>query len=170
MPPRSCALAMTMPEMRNCESSALYTPIFTSPSIQGIGVFGCGPSFSMQAAQGLAEAQQTPWNTGTIGLYAGALMRAGERGHAEELLQNLLPEDSYGAPLGLLVYSVMCAEIEQAANWAWKVIEQRDPRFIFNIALLRSPSHSLVRSSGSWSALAARLDIPLPGTNRRTKE
>jgi TolB-like protein len=124
-----------------------------------------------QSLRGLhAEARATaekaytlaPWNTGTTGLFAGTLMRAGERHHAEELLQNLLPGDRYGTPLGLLVYSVMCSEIEQAAKWAWKVLEQRDPRLIFNIALLRSLSPSLLGSSGSWSALAARLNIPLP--------
>jgi hypothetical protein len=103
-----------------------------------------------------------PWNTGTTGLFAGTLMRAGERRHAEELLQNLLPGDRYGMPLGLLVYSVVCSEIEQAASWAWKVLEQRDPRLIFIMALSRSPSHSLLRSNGTWSALAAKLDIPLP--------
>ncbi len=116
-------------------------------------------------AEALAAAENAytlgPWNTGTTGVFAGALMRAGERRRAEELLQNLLPGDRYGTPLGLLVYSVMCSEIEQAGNWAWKVLEQRDPRWIFIVALLRSPSRSLLRSSGSWSALAARLDIPL---------
>jgi len=122
-----------------------------------------------QSLRGLhAEARATaetayilaPWNTGTTGLFAGALMRAGERRRAEELLENLLPGDRYGAPLGLLVHFVMCSEIEQAASWAWKVFEQRDPRLIFIVGLLRSPSHSLLRSSDSWSALAARLDLP----------
>jgi TolB-like protein/Flp pilus assembly protein TadD len=102
-----------------------------------------------------------PWNTGTTGLFAGALMRAGERGRAEALLESLLPGERYGTPLGLLVYSVMRSEFEQAAAWAWKVLEQRDPRLIFNIALLRSPSHCLLRSSDSWASLATRLDIPL---------
>jgi TolB-like protein len=124
-----------------------------------------------QSLRGLhAEARATaekaytlaPWNTGTTGLFAGTLMRAGERCHAEELLQNLLPGDRYGTPLGLLVYSVMCSDIEQPAKWAWKVLEQRDARLIFVIALLRSPSHRVLQSSGSWSALAARLDIRLP--------
>jgi hypothetical protein len=89
-------------------------------------------------------------------------MRAGARRDAE-LLENLLPGDRYGTPLGLLVYSVMCSEIKLAANWAWKVLDQRDPRLIFNIALLRSPSHSLLQSNDSWSALAARLNIPFAG-------
>jgi TolB-like protein/DNA-binding winged helix-turn-helix (wHTH) protein len=116
-------------------------------------------------AEALATAENAytlaPWNTGTTGVFAGALMRAGERRRAEELLQDLLPGDGYGTPLGLLVYSVMCSEIEQAANWAWKVLEQRDPRLIFIVMLMRSPSRSLLRSSGGWPALAARLDIPL---------
>ncbi len=125
-----------------------------------------------QALRGLhAEALPTaekayalaPWNTGTTGLFAGALMHAGKRRQAEELLQNLLPGDRYGTPLGLLVYSLACAEIETAAEWAWKVLEQRDPRLIFNLALLRSPSQRLLQTSTSWSALAARLAIPWPG-------
>jgi TolB-like protein len=102
-----------------------------------------------------------PWHTGTTGIFAGALMRAGEHRQAEELLRNLLPSDRYGTPFGLLAYFVMCSEIEQAANWAWKVFEQRDPRLIFIVGLLRSPSRSLLRSSGTWPALAARLDVPL---------
>jgi TolB-like protein len=116
-------------------------------------------------AEALAAAQNAytlaPWNTGTTGLFAGALMRAGERRQAEELLQNLLPGDRYGTPFAMLVYSVMRSEIEEAASWAWKVFEQRDPRLIFIVGLLRSPSRSLLRSSSSWPALAARLDIPL---------
>jgi len=30
-----------------------------------------------------------------------------------------------------MVYSVMCSEIEQAANWAWKVFEQMRSTFDF---------------------------------------
>jgi TolB-like protein len=136
----------------------LYQPFYLLGLSQSLRGLHAEARASAENAYTLA-----PWNTGTIGLFAGALMRAGERRHAEELLQNLLPGDAYGAPLGLLVYSVMCSEIEQAAAWAGKVIEQRDPRLIFNLALLRSPSHSLVRSSDSWSALAAGVDIPMPG-------
>ena len=126
-----------------------------------------GLSLSLQGVQAearlAAETAYTlaPWNTGTTGVLAGALMRAGERRGAEELLRKLLPGDGYGTPLGLLVYCVMCPDVEQAARWAWKVLEQRDPRLIFNIALLRSPSHSWLRSGDSWSALAVRLGIPL---------
>jgi TolB-like protein len=103
-----------------------------------------------------------PWNTGVTGLFAGALRLAGESSRAERLIEDLLPADRFGTPLGLLVYFLFCSEIEQAANWAWKAFEQRDPRLLFPIALLRSRSCRLLRTSSGWSALAARLDIPLP--------
>ncbi len=128
-------------------------------------LLGLSQSLRGLHAEALATVERSymlaPWNNATTGLFAGALMRAGETGRAEELLRGLLPGDRYGTPLGLLVYHVARAEIEQAAHWAWKVFEQRDPRLIFNITLLRSPSRGLLRSSESWSALAGRLGIPL---------
>jgi len=140
--------------------STLYQPFY---------LLGLSQSLRGRHAEALPTAEKAyalaPWNTGTTGLFAGALMRAGKRHDAEELLQNLLPGDRYGTPLGLLVYSLACAEIEPAAKWAWKVLEQRDPRLIFNLALLRSPSQRLLRTSSSWSALAARLEIPWPGSS-----
>ena len=140
--------------------SNLYQPFY---------LLGLSQSLRGLHAEALLTAEKAytlaPWNTGTTGLFAGALMRAGQRHRAEELLQALLPGDRYGAPLGLLVYSLASAEIEPAAAWAWKVLEQRDPRLIFNLALLRSPSQCLLRTSESWSALAARLKIPWPGSS-----
>ena len=136
--------------------SNLYQPYY---------LLGLSQSLRGLHAEALTTAENAyalaPWHTGTTGLFAGALLRAGKRRHAEELLEKLLPEDRYGTPFGLLVHSLACAEIEPAANWAWKVLEQRDPRLIFITGLLRSPSHGLLWSSGSWSALAARLGIPL---------
>jgi hypothetical protein len=132
----------------------LYQPFYLlslSRSLRGLHVEALAA-----AENGYALA---PWNTGTTGVFAGALMRAGERRRAEDLLHDLLPGDRYGAPLGMLVYSVMSSEIEQAANWARKALEQRDPRLVFLVGLFRSPTRSGPRSKGSWSAIAARLDL-----------
>jgi TolB-like protein len=140
--------------------SNLYQPFY---------LLGLSQSLRGLHAEALPTAEKAyalaPWHTGTTGLFAGALTRAGKHHDAEELLQNLLPGDRYGTPFGLLVYSLVCAEIEPAAQWAWKVLEQRDPRLIFNLALLRSPSQRLLRESESWSALAGRLNIPWPGSS-----
>jgi TolB-like protein len=137
--------------------SNLYQPFY---------LLGLSQSLRGLHAEALTAAENAyrlaPWHTGTTGLFAGALLRDGRRGHAEELLEKLLPGDRYGTPYGLLVHSLVCAEIETAGAWAWKVLEQRDPRLVFNLALLRA--HPVLRSSPSWSALAARLDIPWPGS------
>jgi len=147
-------------EAELCELCALHPNLYQPFYLLSLSQSLCGLHAEALAAAENAYAL-APWNTGTTGLLAGALMQAGERRRAGELLRNLLPEDLYGAPLGMLVYSVMCSEIEQASNWASKVLEQRDPRLIFILGLLRSPSRSLLRSSPTWSALAARLDISL---------
>ena len=133
----------------------LYQPFYLLGLSQSLRGLHAEARASGETAYTLA-----PWHTGVTGLFAGALMRAGERHRAEELLETLLPGDRYGTPFGLLVYYVMCGEIEQAASWAWKVLEQRDPRLIFLIVLMRSPSHNWLRSRDSWSALVARLDLP----------
>jgi TolB-like protein len=116
-------------------------------------------------AEALATAENAyslaPWNTGTTGLFAGTLTRAEERSRAEELLQRLLPGDQYGTPMGLLLVHLVCSELDRAADWAEKVLEQRDPRLIFVIGLLRAPSRNVFLSHGRWSALAATLKIPL---------
>ena len=115
-------------------------------------------------AEALAAAEsaylRAPWNTGTTGLLAGALARAGERRRAEELLQKLLPGNRYGTPMGLLLFHLMCSEMDRAADWAWKVFEARDPRLIFVIGLLRPLSPNVFLSSGRWSALAGALRVP----------
>jgi TolB-like protein len=134
----------------------LYQPFYLLSLSQSLRGFHAEALAAAENAYTLA-----PWNTGATGAFAGALMRSGEKGRAEELLRNLLPGDRYGTPLGLLVYSVLCSQIEQAATWASKVLEQRDPRFIFIVGLLRSPARGLLQSSGSWPSLAASLDIPL---------
>ena len=140
--------------------SNLYQPFYLLGLSQSLRGLHADALLTAEKAYALA-----PWNTGTTGLFSGALMRAGKRHRAEELLDSLLPGDRYGTPLGLLVHSLVCGEIESAAKWAWKVLDERDPRLIFNLALLRSPSQRVVRASNSWSALAARLEIPWPGSS-----
>ncbi|HYM13697.1 MAG TPA: winged helix-turn-helix domain-containing protein [Bryobacterales bacterium] len=116
-------------------------------------------------AEALAAAEnaysRAAWHTGATGLFAGALARAGKKRCAEELLQKLLPGDQYGTPLGLLLYHLMCSEMDRAADWAAKVFEERDPRLIFVIALLRTPSRNILLSNRKWSALAGALHVPL---------
>jgi hypothetical protein len=116
-------------------------------------------------SQALAAAEnahaRAPWNTGTIGLLAGALRRTGEGKRADGLLKPLASGDAYGAPIGLMISGLACGEIARAGDWAWKAFQQRDPRLIFAIALLRAPSRNLLQSDARWTALANELRVPL---------
>lgn len=115
-------------------------------------------------AEALAAAESAysrdPSNTGATGLLAGALMRAGEKRRADELLRKLLPGDRYGTPMGLLLVHLMCPEMDRAADWAWKVFEERDPRLITVIALLRAQPRNVFLSESRWAALAAAMNVP----------
>jgi TolB-like protein len=142
------------------ELSAFYPNLYQSFYLLGVS----------QALQGLhADAFATaetawslaPWNTGVIGLFAGALACTGQAQRAQELLQELAPVDRYGTPLGRLIYHLMREEVDEAARWGRKVLEQRDPRLTTIIALLRSPSRNVIRSNRSWSSLTRSLRVPL---------
>jgi TolB-like protein len=133
----------------------LYQPFYLLGMSQASRGFHADAQTSAEKAYGRA-----PWNTGTTGLLAGALARSGETKRAEELLQKLGPGDQYGAPLGRLLFHFMCSEMDRAAEWAHKVLDQRDPRLIFVIAVLRAASRSGFRLDSKWFALARALKIP----------
>ena len=117
------------------------------------------------AAQGrLAEAltcaekaySLAPWSAWTTGLLAGVLVRTGDASRAEELLQRL----GNGAPLGLTVFNLVRLEMNQAADWAEKAIEQRDPHIAW---LLRHPLSEALRASPRWPTLATMMNLPEAG-------
>jgi serine/threonine-protein kinase len=93
-----------------------------------------------------------PIITPAIGSLAGVLKRMGEVSRAEELLQKLMPGEAYGTPLGLCYFYLACGEIDNAAEWLEKAIEQRHLN-AFAIA-------SLFRESSRWPALAKRMNLP----------
>jgi hypothetical protein len=98
--------------------------------------------------------------TKRLGRAGVRLARAGESHRAEELLRDLQPGDQYGAPIAWLLVHLVCSEIDRAADWAWKVFEQRDPRLISVIVLLRAASPNILRSNARWSMLANALGVP----------
>jgi TolB-like protein len=114
--------------------------------------------------EGLAAAEKAysmaPWSTTTKGLFGGLLRCAGETNRANELYSELAAGDQYGVATGLSLYHVSCSEIEHAAEWAVRAVEQRDTRMILLIALLRAFRPDILRSNVRWSAIAHTLGIP----------
>jgi tetratricopeptide (TPR) repeat protein len=94
-----------------------------------------------------------PWNPQAISVYAAVLRRTGDRSRAEELLKNLRnAPQAYAVPRAMIMFHLASEEIDQAADWAEKSLEQRDT---LNIDLL-----SYLRSSARWPALAKMMNLP----------
>jgi TolB-like protein len=115
-----------------------------------------------QFAEALAAAEKAyqlaSWNSRVTALFAGVLMRSGERGRAEEVVEKLAESgDAYGTPMALAVYHAMCGETEAAADCFQKAIEQRDPSVI---GYLRTPVMKILQSSPRWPALAKQMNLP----------
>ena len=93
-----------------------------------------------------------------IGLFAGTLARAGERARAETLIESI--KDAPGrfvAPSGMVLYHLVCSEIDAAADWFEKAIETRDPTLV---PWLRLPLTKPLRASPRWPKIAAMMNLP----------
>jgi eukaryotic-like serine/threonine-protein kinase len=98
-----------------------------------------------------------PWNLRHTGMYAGLLTRAGEPSRGKELIQRLGSGQSYGAPFGLAIFHTYCGEIDLAADWFEKAIEERSP----GVALwLQGAAFEPLRASPRWPKLAALMNLP----------
>jgi serine/threonine-protein kinase len=88
-----------------------------------------------------------------IGVLAGVLRRIGEVRRAEELLQKLMPGETYGAPFGLFFFHFLCGEMDKAVDWLEKAIEQRHP-------LAATHASTWLRSTSRWPELARLMNLP----------
>jgi len=104
-----------------------------------------------------------PWSTTTRGLLAGLLKCTGAASRGDELVHDLLPGDRYGTAMGLTFFHAGCSEIEQAACWAERAIQQRDTRIILFVGLLRTFRPEVLCQDARWSGMVGELSIPLLG-------
>jgi tetratricopeptide (TPR) repeat protein len=106
------------------------------------------------AEKGLALA---PWNPISAGLLAGLLVRSGDRARAAELVGGLGDGQANGAPVAFVVFHLLCGEVEKAAEWTEKALEQRHN--MVAMLLLTPPWKSLLRSSARWPKLAKVMNL-----------
>jgi tetratricopeptide (TPR) repeat protein len=93
-----------------------------------------------------------PWNILATALFAAVLRRTGHTSRAEELLQPFENAPGiFGAPRALCIYHYFCGEIDEAVDWAEKMIEQRDAATV---------NLSVFRSTARWPALAKMMNLP----------
>jgi eukaryotic-like serine/threonine-protein kinase len=102
--------------------------------------------------------QHAPWNPRVIGLLAGVLARTGERDRAEALIgQMSKAQGGHVAASAMVLYHLICSEIDAAADWFEKAIEQRDPLLL---PWLRLPLTKPLRASPRWPKIAAMMNLP----------
>ena len=99
--------------------------------------------------------QLAPWNARVAGVLAAILIRTGDKDRAAELRRQLQLKDA--APIGMVVYHLLCSEIDAAADWYEKCIEQREP---FAVMYARTAFVAPLRSSSRWPALARMMNLP----------
>jgi serine/threonine-protein kinase len=92
-----------------------------------------------------------PWDTMAVGLLAGVVACEGDAARAESLLTEFSP-GRYGAAVGWAAYHLARLEIDQAADWIGKAIEQRDSAVPVLLPY--------VRTSSRWPALAKMMNLP----------
>jgi serine/threonine-protein kinase len=113
-------------------------------------------------AEALASAekayQMAGWHPRVIGLLAGVLARTGEHVRAEALIGQMdQAKGGLAAPSGMVLYHLICSEVNAAADWFEKAIEQRDPIII---PWLRLPLFKPLRMSPRWPKIAAMMNLP----------
>jgi tetratricopeptide (TPR) repeat protein len=99
--------------------------------------------------------QIAPWHSMPTGLLAGALTRLGGKVRAEELVRQM--GDAPLPLIGRVVYHVLCSEMDAAADWYEKMIEEREP---FAIIFADGPLFRPLRESPRWPKLAKMMNLP----------
>lgn len=84
------------------------------------------------------------------------LERTGDIEQAHKLVDSFGDGTTFGAPIGLFCYYMSLNNIDCAANWFEKAIEQRDTRTPWIVANLFG---GLLISSPCWLGLAAKMNL-----------
>ena len=134
-----------------------YVPAYT---LQALNV----TKAPLREALAFAEKGLTlaPWNPICAGLLAGLLVRSGDLARAEELVRGLGDGQANAAPVAFAIFHLLCGEVEKAAAWTEKALEQRHN--MVAMLLLTPPWKPLLRSSDWWPKLARMMNLPEAGS------
>jgi TolB-like protein/Tfp pilus assembly protein PilF len=102
-----------------------------------------------------------PWNPTVIGRLAAMHERVGEKSRAQAVLKELGEGTAFGTAGGLVCYHLILADIDSAADWYEKAIEQRDPRAPW---LFPMQFGDLLTASPRWPGLLKKMNLPAAGS------
>jgi tetratricopeptide (TPR) repeat protein len=97
-----------------------------------------------------------PWYAPSVGIYAGLLVRTGEPDRGREMVRALGASKAYGAAKGLAIFHSICGDIDRAADFYEKAIEERDSSVV---AFLQGAIGEPLRASTHWPRLAALMNL-----------
>jgi hypothetical protein len=107
-----------------------------------------------EAREAAEEAfRQASWQPGVAGFLAGVLAQTGEKERAEKLIATIRET----TPRSMLMYYLVCAEIDAAIDAYEIAIEQRHPGAVMTAfaGFLRP-----LRASPRWPRLARMMNLP----------
>ncbi len=96
-----------------------------------------------------------PWSGFATGLVAGLLELAGRS--ADEKIAELRATAPYQQSFGFLIFHLVTSNLDEAAGWAARCIDQRLPALVY---ILRSGLAVALRSSARWPPLARTMNLP----------
>jgi serine/threonine-protein kinase len=102
-------------------------------------------------------AASAPWFDLGVGQYAGLLARVGEADRGTEILQTLSCGRRYGVAMGFAMFHTRRGDLELAADWFEKAIEER---YSTAPVYLQSATGEPLRASPRWPKLAALMNLP----------
>jgi len=107
--------------------------------------------------EALIEAEESyrlaPWHARALGVLAAVWTRLGRAEEASGLLTAL----KSALPFGMMLYHLLVSDIDAAADWYEKSIEQRET---FAVIYVRAPILRPLRESRRWPALAKMMNLP----------
>jgi serine/threonine-protein kinase len=91
-----------------------------------------------------------------VGLLAAVLSRKGDSRRSESVLRELGDGSAPCTPLGFCLFHLIRSEIDKAADWAEKSIEERDPN---SLPATCGPNRKFLEAAGRWPAIARMLNL-----------
>jgi hypothetical protein len=115
------------------------------------------PGRSFREALPFAEKAYSHLPGFAAGLLAGLLVRTGDGARAQDILGKLGPPTVFGVARALVRFHLITGEIEKAADWCERVIEQHDGTVAFSTTY---PLYKPLRDSPRWRKLANMMNLP----------
>jgi serine/threonine-protein kinase len=95
----------------------------------------------------------------STGMLAGVLLRMGQTARAAELIREI--GNAPRPPIGMALYYAITGELDRAADWYVRAVEQRDP---FAIVFASDPQLRKLRETPRWRDVVALMKLPSPTT------